>query len=581
MVKSGVKMNILKRIIFIFLLLILLIPKSGSAQSYLFELTSQTVDYYLNEDGSASILYEFIFNNDPYGDAIDYIDVGLPNPNFDFNSIQGEVNGQPVEISRDYQGEGNAGVAIALGNDAIQPGQTGTVRLYVGQINRVLFPDSQDPNYVSTNFSPTYFSSQFVQGESNLTVSFHFPLQVQPEEPRWHPAPKGWAEEPGTGFDEEGRIIYTWNNPAARPDVRYEFGASYPAAYAPVESVSKPTLGESVEDSFGINPEAFVGWFLCCGVIGFIVFVVFSAYRSTQKRKMQYLPPKVAIEGHGIKRGLTAVEAAILLEEPIDKVLTMILFSVVKKGAVEVVKQEPLEIKSSTPLPDSLRAYETQFIQAMIPEGKLSEQEKNKARKTALQDLMIDLVKSVSKSMKGFSRKETIAYYKDIMRRAWAQVESAETPEIKMERFSDNLEWTMLDRNYDDKTRDVFTGPVIIPTWWHRFDPTYPSTPKTASLPSSRPGTGSAPGGGFTMPTLPGSAFAASMVRGVQTFSTNVVGNITEFTGNITQKTNPIPISTTSSGSRSSGGRSGGSGCACACACACAGCACACAGGGR
>jgi len=30
-------------------------------------------------------------------------------------------------------------------------------------------------------------------------------------------------------------------------------------------------------------------------------------------------PPKISIEGHGIKRGLTAVEAAILMEEPLDR----------------------------------------------------------------------------------------------------------------------------------------------------------------------------------------------------------------------------------------------------------------------
>ena len=47
---------------------------------------------------------------------------------------------------------------------------------------------------------------------------------------------------------------------------------------------------------------------------------------GSQRRKLQYLPPRIAIEGHGIKRGLTAVEAAILLGEPLDKVMTMILF---------------------------------------------------------------------------------------------------------------------------------------------------------------------------------------------------------------------------------------------------------------
>ena len=44
----------------------------------------------------------------------------------------------------------------------------------------------------------------------------------------------------------------------------------------------------------------------------------------------------------GIKRGLTAVESAILLEQPMDKILTMILFAVIKKGAATVTKRDPL-----------------------------------------------------------------------------------------------------------------------------------------------------------------------------------------------------------------------------------------------
>jgi hypothetical protein len=52
-----------------------------------------------------------------------------------------------------------------------------------------------------------------------------------------------------------------------------------------------------------------------------------------------------------------------------------------------------------------------------------------------------------------------------------------------------------------------------------------------------------------------------------------IVGNLTSFTGGVTEVTNPMPKT-------SSSGRSyGGGGHSCACACACAGCACACADG--
>jgi hypothetical protein len=72
------------------------------------------------------------------------------------------------------------------------------------------------------------------------------------------------------------------------------------------------------------------------------------------------------------------------------------------------------------------------------------------------------------------------------------------------------------------------------------------------------------------LPQLPGSAFAASVVTGVQDFAGSVIGNVTDFTSNITNRTNPVPVTTTR---RSGGGRSGGGsvrlrlpGCACACA---------------
>jgi len=283
---------------------------------------------------------------------------------------------------------------------------------------------------------------------------------------------------------------------------------------------------------------------------------------NSRRRKLKYLPPKIAIEGHGIKRGLKAVEAAILTEQPLDKVMTMILFGVVKKGAAEVETRDPLKLKITDPLPEGLHEYEKQFLVAFRPEAN------TKQRRTDLQDMTIKLVKSVSQKMKGFSRKETVAYYRNIMERAWSQIAAADTPEVQSKLFDDAMEWTMLDKDYDERTRRTFTGPVFVPIWWGRYDPGY-----GRSVGGSRPVSvgGSAPSSRSS--GLPGSAFAASVVGGVQNFSQKVIGNVSDFTGRVTNKTNPVPKS--SSGSH----RSGGGGCACACACA--GCACACAGGGR
>ena len=177
--------------------------------------------------------------------------------------------------------------------------------------------------------------------------------------------------------------------------------------------------------------------------------------------------------------------------------------------------------------------------------------------------------------MEGFSLKESVRYYEDIIKRAWKQVEDADTPEVKSEKYNAHMGWTMLDGDFEDKTQDVFrSGPVFVPLWWGRYDPSYRTT--QIAGPSARTSSPSRSGG--ALPNLPGGDFAASMATGISNFSSDVVGNITDFTSRITQKTNPVPKPTSSSGKSWSSGSGGSS---CACACACAGCACACAGGGR
>jgi hypothetical protein len=212
-----------KRNLVIFFLLVFLmgIPGAALAQDYSFGLEQENVHVFWNEDGTSSIDYVFVFNNDPGASPIEYVDVGLPNPNFDESSIQAEVNGNPVtDISASgFQGSGpgvSSGVAVGLGRQAIPPGETGQVHVFIGTQRDVLRPDSRDNNYASAVFSPAWFEP--VHGNTNLEVTFHLPPGVQPEEPRWHEAPGGFPSEPETGLDDQGRVTYTWRSPSASMD---------------------------------------------------------------------------------------------------------------------------------------------------------------------------------------------------------------------------------------------------------------------------------------------------------------------------------------------------------------------------
>jgi hypothetical protein len=545
-----------KLVVFLALILLALPIGSVKAQNYSFRLDHEIVHVYWNGDGTAEIEYTFVFTNDSGASPLDFVDVGVPNSNYDLSTITADINGHPI-TDIEPSPYVSPGIALALENNAIPAGQSGTVHVVINTVREVFQADTTDDTYASAVFSPTWFGQEFVNGSTDLTVIFHLPAGVQPDEPRWHESPLGWMPEPITGIDEDGRITYTWHKPDANGYTQYKFGASIPKEYLPDDIISTPSFWSLLSVAISnILPCA-----CFCGVFGLVIAIFAASIRANKRRKLRYLPPKIAIEGHGIKRGLTAVEAAILMEQPVDKIITMILFAVVKKNAASVKSREPLELEIVQPVSEELHQYEIHFLQAFLEESK-------RKRQHALQEMIVNLIKTVGKKMKGFSHKETLAYYNKIVSRAWLQVEAADTPEVKSQNYDKVMEWTMLDGEYEDRTREVFhTGPVFVPIWWPRFDPGYsgPSvSPRTVPTPSQR---GTTP----SMPTLPGSAFAASIVTGAQNMSSSVVGNITDFTSRITNQTNPVPKS---SGSSYSGGGS-------ACACACAGCACACAGGGR
>jgi hypothetical protein len=505
----------------------------------------------------------------------------MPNSNYDSSSISATVDGKTIN---DIQPSPyvHPGIALGLGGDAIRPGATGVVQVFVGRITGQLY-EADQAGYVSAVFSPTWFGSEFVHGQTDMTVTFAFPPGMQTNEPRWHVSPPGWPDQPDTGTTSDGRLAYQWKNASANASTQYIFGASFPSSYVPSSAIAQPGQAPSNAPSPSggttTSPSGAIGSaisaLLCFGgfalvAVGFVALAV----NSDRRRKLDYLPPKISVQGHGIKRGLTAVEAAVLLETPLDRVMTMILFGLIKKTAARVVSEQPLKVERITPLPEGLRGYEETFLPAV-------EEPDLRKRSKMLQDLSIELVKSVQQKMKGFSLGETKDYYRAIMKKAWQQVEAANTPEVRSEKYADNLEWTMLDRDFDGRTRRVFnTGPVFVPIWWGNFSPSYSGggVARTA-VPVSAPGKGVAPSGGVSLPHLPGADFAAAMVTGVQNTAGNLVSNVVAFTGGVTRTTNPPPPPPPrSSGGWSSGGfHSGG----CACACACAGCACACAGGGR
>ena len=579
------------RILLLFWVLVLWIQRSPinvSAEDYRFSIPEDLVIYAIDSDGRASVSYEFTIENQ--GKSVDYIDIALPNNQFDLANVKASIDGIPVSsryISRtDYQETSIPfGVTIDNTRNPIPKGKQADIYVEVMQIGKTLFSvedNTKEEEYISFNFQPNFFSSNFTSGNTDLTVRLVLPTGMTENEPVYL-IPENWDgdSEPESWFNDNGNVVYEWHSTQANSSSAYVFGAMFPKRIlTSADQISDPKSYSGTPSSSGGNNffETILSIAVCVVPI-LIVFLSFYAIIKKAKNMKglagSYLPPSIKAEGQGIKRGLTAVEAAVLLEEKMDKIISMIIFSLSKKGAIAITSQNPLVIKAENPLPEKLYEYESGFIEAM-------NESEDKNKKAKMTKTITDLILSVTEKMKGYSLDETKAYYRSIIEKAWQQVQDADSPELKGEKLDEIFGWAILDENVEGKTKEIFgDGPVFVPTWWWRMGPVYhPTAGPVSSAPVSGPISAPSTSTSRSTPTLPGSEFARSITDSVRNFGVGTVGSIKGFTNQVTGKTNPISAPSGSS-SRSSWSGRGGGGHSCACACACAGCACAGGGGGR
>ncbi len=155
------------------LMLIILPVSSVYAQSYRFKVTRYNVQAIIEADGTLTLLYEMVFENDPNGHAIDFVDLGLPSDDYSLSNISATINGNLVpEINHSSYVDG---AELALGKYQIPPGGTGTVFAKVVGISGVLFPYDQGDreNYVNFQFMPNYFDADADKSKKYGLHPFH------------------------------------------------------------------------------------------------------------------------------------------------------------------------------------------------------------------------------------------------------------------------------------------------------------------------------------------------------------------------------------------------------------------------
>ncbi len=122
-------------------------------------------------------------------------------------------------------------------------------------------------------------------------------------------------------------------------------------------------------------------------------------------RKQEYLPPRISIEGMGIKRNLKTVEALFLAQKSLQIILGVLLSKAIETGTLRMVSRDPLRMETDKILPDTMNKHEREFVRICV-------EDTPKKRQDKLAHFLIRMIKTVSNQMRGFSLPETVDYYR-------------------------------------------------------------------------------------------------------------------------------------------------------------------------
>jgi len=324
--------------------------------------------------------------------------------------------------------------------------------------------------------------------------------------------------------------------------------------------------------------------------------------KARGRRRRHYLPAIASVPGGGIKRGLTVPEAAVVLEQPLGRVLTLVLFGMLKKGLLRQGQPDPLRVEvtqkakdavasqapeppppvpeatpqGSAPAPSApppapakpgvIRAYEPPFLKAFAKSPGLPVQQ------VKLDDAMKALVTATAKKLAGFDLEQTKEYYLSIVNKAWQDAKALGDLEKRTEFVDDNLEWLLLSDGYGGNFHT-----------WHQsgydYSPSWTRGGTAGGVAAPLPSTGGTTSFGDVAASFAGWSenLSGHLASAMDPVSMGLVSRGAVNLGGVDRVTGDVLKAMASS----SGGGGGGGGGGCACACAGCACACACAGGGR
>ncbi|MFA5313964.1 MAG: hypothetical protein WC375_11740, partial [Methanomassiliicoccales archaeon] len=346
---------------------------NASAASYSFSLTSEEVNVTVLRDGSIDIDYHFIFTN---VNGLDGVDVGLPNTHYDPLSAYAIIIVDGVVYSPDMVHDSpyiDVGMAVEFGSNLQSIIEDhGSFELFFHVNNpHMVYENELIAGTVGVSFRPTWFDPSAQVGITGvLTSRLVFPEGFTNMSQALWIESNVWDELVWDNSTQ--RVVATWANinvdPNEQADGAYDFGAGFPMGY-----VDQYYLKDAEIDIFA-DLITLLSLLLPLIIFAIIIAVsIIATVATARRRNGDYYEPKMNVVGAGPRRDLTAVEAAIVLERPLEMVATMILFGLIKKGKVEIVSRDaPMRLKVLSQKGDY--QYETEYLNAINPNPTVSSQ---------------------------------------------------------------------------------------------------------------------------------------------------------------------------------------------------------------
>ncbi len=512
------------------------------AQSIVYSIDHQWCQLFINQDGTVDLVYNLTVTID--SGVAHAVDIGQPTGDF---KVGQAVDQYGNSLQASDTSSGSQYQATVTFNHPLTGGNSLWFTLTTN-VAGMLSNDTTNPGNLGMEFAPEWMPVPI----NDVRVQIVFPPGVAKNDVVTLPD-KFWN---GTAT-VEGNLALYWEIPLLQPNEQYPIGVSFPGRFLP-----------NYNPSAGGGLGSYLPLLIIVPVIGIFVIGIVVLFA----RKSSYSSPTVGMESLGIRRGLTAVEASYLLDLKPTQIVTEILYSLLQKRAVwaEATKPSlklrvlaPYENKRGT-AEDPLRYYEIDFMNSLRADGTLEEEK--------LAHTVMFLRDTVEQRLRGYSRKETVDYYRKIVEKAWTQVEQAGTVELASNAYNEQLLWLMLDPNQRTKTETAFRDRVFVPDplwfwWWYGYTTYHPHPTYSPNV--------NVPAQSGKPSAIPGAEFANNVATAVESTSSNIVVNLEKFANSI------LPPAPKVSHEPARHGADCVCAChACACACACVSCACACAGGG-